>query len=107
MHREILKKYGFKIKNMETDHKNLNRLDNRKNNLRVATRQQNQANKYISKRNTSGVKGAYWNKNSKRWLVYLSFNNVKQYLGGFLNLKDAKKAYIEGARKYFGEFANG
>src|SRR5438034_8205921 len=46
MHREVLKA----PKDMQVDHKNMNKLDNRKENLRVCTHQQNQFNTLPHKR---------------------------------------------------------
>lgn len=43
------------------DHKNRNKLDCRSNNLRVVTQSENTMNTKISKRNTSGIKGVWFN----------------------------------------------
>jgi len=60
MHRIILTPPdGF-----ETDHINNNPLDNRRSNLRMVTHQQNIMNQKVSKNNTSGYKGVYWDRDS-------------------------------------------
>ncbi|SRR5713101_4575271 len=55
MHREILNP----PKGMDTDHENGNRLDNRRANLRLATRAENLRNRGSNKNNELAVKGAY------------------------------------------------
>jgi hypothetical protein len=55
MHRLILG-----IPNSEVDHVNGNPLDNRRVNLRLATRAQNSANTRSRKNTTSKYKGVYW-----------------------------------------------
>src|SRR3990167_4594031 len=56
MHRQILNP----ARNLLIDHVNHNTLDNRKSNLRLVSYAENQYNKRISKRNTSGYKGVSW-----------------------------------------------
>src|SRR3990167_9216446 len=58
-------------KGQEVDHKNGDTLDNRRCNLRCATRAQNAANmdKYSS--NTSGYKCVFWDKTNKKWKVQM------------------------------------
>ena len=60
MHREIVKT----PEGLFTDHKNFNRLDNRKQNLRICTKRQNQIHQFNS-RNKTGIRGVSWNKRDK------------------------------------------
>lgn len=46
----------------EVDHEDRNKLNARKNNLRLATSSQNKMNREIQNNNTSGYKGVSWNK---------------------------------------------
>jgi hypothetical protein len=52
------------------DHKNLNSLDNRKDNLRLATTSQQIVNRSPRSDNTSGVPGVYWDKANEKWRPY-------------------------------------
>lgn len=100
MHRQILNT----PKGMETDHINGDRLDNRRENLRMATHQENCRNMRPLK-NKSGYKGVQWYKRDQRWVAFLTVNDKHIYLGYFDDPKDAAEAYNKGAKKYFGEFA--
>ncbi len=101
MHRKILNPQpGF-----DTDHKNGNGLDNRKENLRQATRSMNIANSVISSKNTSGFKGVYWSSNRGKWRARIC-KDYKKYCAGFFdNPILASKAYAKKAKELFGEFA--
>ncbi len=94
LHHLILKRK----KEFDTDHINGNKLDNRKNNLRYATRSQNAFNR----KNTKGVS---LNKNTKKWRAQIHLNYKQIYLGLFDNKADALKARREAELKYFSEFA--
>ena len=81
------------------DHKNHIRDDNRWENLRTATHQENQKNLKKNIRNKSGVTGVYWNKTDNVWVAEISINGKGKNLGRFKNLTDAgqarKKAELE------------
>jgi hypothetical protein len=88
------------------DHKNRDQLDDRIENLRVASKSQNAANCRIPSDNTSGHKGVSWCKQTGMWQVGLQCRKKRIWLGRFNNLADAALAYERGAREHFGEFAS-
>lgn len=96
---------GRSPKGFEVDHVNGNKLDNRKENLRVVIHSENQRNKGKSKNNTSGFKGVNWNKKAGRWIANIKINKNRLYLGSFLDKKLAYQAYCNACAKYHGEFA--
>lgn len=87
----------------EVDHINRIRDDNRWDNLRSASRRENRGN-MLSKRNTSGVKGVYWNKEKGLWQAQIASGATCRYLGRFVSIEEAKTAYDTAAREYFGDF---
>lgn len=87
------------------DHKNGNRNDNRKENLRIATFSQNGYNSNKPSNNTSGYKGVHWNKSMNAWQARIQVDGKRYNLGYFNDKIDAAKAYNEAAIIYHGEFA--
>lgn len=91
---------------MVIDHINLNKLDNRRSNLRICTYSQNNMNTKIKSSNTSGTKGVWWNAKREKWIAEIMIDNKKYYLGEFINKEEAIKTRKEAEIKYFGEFRN-
>jgi AP2 domain/HNH endonuclease len=87
------------------DHKNCVRADDRWENLRDATCQQNNANMSMPSHNTSGIKGVSWHKQIGKWRACISVNDKYVHLGLFERKEDAAEAYKAAAARYFGEFA--
>jgi hypothetical protein len=89
----------------QVDHRNTNKLDNQKDNLRVCSNSENCKNTSKPKNNTSGFKGVYWKKQIKRWCAQIGVEYKNIYIGSFATAIEAAKAYNEAAVKHFGEFA--
>lgn len=102
MHREI----ANIPEDLECDHINGNSLDNRKANLRAATRRQNCWNNSKRKpKSLSKYKGVSFSKRGRPWKAMLTVNGKWIYLGSFNSENQAAKAYDKAARRHFGEFA--
>lgn len=109
MHRLIM---GITDKSLVVDHINHNTLDNRKENLRVCTPEQNRKNRRSSTGSTSKYLGVS-KQISKRgdkvytwWKAEIRPTGGYMYLGIFKNEEDAARKYNEAALELYGEFAN-
>lgn len=91
-------------KGMVVDHINHMTYDNRKENLRICERSQNQMNQKLRSDNTSGRKGVYFDKSRNKWMASIAFGGRTKYLGRFDNKEDAIRAREEAEEKYFGEY---
>lgn len=105
LHRVVAERMGLDL-SYETDHKDRNRENNSRSNLRIATHSQNQMNKGIQSNNKSGYPGVSWYKPLKKWRVRIGIDNKEIALGYFSDKEDAIKARKKAALKHFGEFAN-
>ncbi len=87
------------------DHVNGNGLDNRRVNLRPATRSQNGFNVSSRANGTSKYKGVCWHKRKKGWQASIKIDGKLIYLGRFADEAQAARAYDAAARELHGEFA--
>jgi len=93
-------------KGMQSDHKNGDGLDNRRENLRICTHTQNLHNQRKQIGPTSSrFKGVSWNNKRRRWAAQISPYRQHIVLGFFNFEIDAAKAYNKAAIEHFGEFA--
>lgn len=91
----------------EADHVNLNPLDNRRCNLRIATRFENNQNRRMRSDNTSGYKGVSFLKScrdGRPWLSQIQANGTIFNLGRFSTAQEGHAAYCEAAERLHGEF---
>lgn len=101
MHREIMNP----PKGMEVDHINGNGLDNRRENLRLCTKTQNQQNANTRIFKTSIFKGVSWHKSAKKWRAQIRVKGRLLHIGYSSSEVEAAEAYDKEAIYYFGEFA--
>lgn len=91
---------------LEIDHANGVRSDNRISNLRLADDSQSAWNAKRNSKNTSGYRGVcYWPGNGK-YKATIAVRRVIHHLGYFDTAEDAAKAYQQAAIRLHGEFAN-
>jgi hypothetical protein len=86
---------------LTVDHINGDRLDNRRMNLRWATRQQQCANRSKIEGSSSKYRGVYWDSHEKIWRAEISGRK----LGCYYDEVEAAKVYNKIAKKRYGEFA--
>lgn len=92
---------------MEVDHKNLNKLDNRRGNLRACTKTQNKGNCLRRRHNkTSVFKGVRFMRKTGKFTARGIAGGKEKSLGVFDSEIEAAIAYNKWAVQVFGEFAN-
>jgi len=97
--------YGDDPGACDIDHRNLDKVDNRIDNLRLATDSPNKCNSGIYSNNTSGVKGVSWARRQKRWKGQVQIGRKRRYVGYFETIEEADKAVCEAREKLHGDFA--
>ena len=101
MHREIMNPPPH----MEIDHINGDGLDNRKQNLRICTRSQNQRNSKKRIVKSSNFKGVCFDKTGNKWRARIYYEKKNNQIGQFDTDFEAAEAYDKKAIELFGEFA--
>ena len=93
---------SFPEPGLDIDHIDGNGLNNRFDNLRLATRSQNLANSRLSKRNLLGIKGV--RRVGNRFRAQIAVRGKYKHLGYFDTPQEASAAYQKAAIKHHGDF---
>jgi len=103
MHRLIMERIVCRKlqRNELIDHINHDPLDNRRENLRIATNRQNMQN--MTRKTTSKYPGVSWVKDGCKWRAEIWMNGKSKYLGIFKDEREAAKAYERACRELCGE----
>ena len=81
--------YGDIPADLELDHINGNRVDNRQGNLRLVTRVENMRNQKKRNTNTSGVMGVSWRSDRNKWTAFICANDKQKWLGDYTDKAEA------------------
>lgn len=102
MHRLIMGlEYGD---NLKVDHINHNTFDNRRNNLRITTNQENCFNHKAHSNNTSGYSGVGYRKELNKWRARIYVDGKCISLGNYNTKEEAIQKRLEAEKKYYGEY---
>jgi hypothetical protein len=101
MHRWLMKAPADKL----VDHRGHNGLDNRRDNLRLATPRENAQNRRAMHTSRLGLKGVCRRGESDVFEAAIRHKGKQFYLGRFKRKDDAARAYDKKAKELFGEFA--
>lgn len=96
--------FGPVSKRMTVDHRDSDGLNNRRGNLRAASRAQQSWNRRPRIESTSGLKGVFPT-SPGRWIARVVWQGKRLNLGTFRSPEEAARAYDAKARELYGEFA--
>lgn len=105
LHLIIAKRMGLDTVNFQIDHRDGNKLNNKRTNLRTATQIENSRNSKKRENTSSQYKGVSWDSRSQKWTADIELESGHKYLGSFHSEENAKDAYDKAALQYFGDFA--
>lgn len=91
--------------NMDIDHENTIKSDNRLRNLRLATRSQNKGNYGCNSNNKCGLRGVSKTHKGNKWVAVIGGGKSKRKIGSFLTPEEAHEAYRDASIDHFGEFS--
>jgi len=97
--------YGEIPANLIVDHVDRNPLNNKIDNLRLATRQQNCYNQFRITQNKTGFKGVSFDKWMNKFVARIRTNTGYKNLGRYNTKEQAALAYNNAAKEIHGDFA--
>jgi hypothetical protein len=89
----------------QIDHINGNRSDNRIDNLRLSSHDQNCMNSKARRHNFSKIKGAHFDKRRKKFRARIRVGKNEIWLGYFATAEEAHAAYCRAAKELHGPYA--
>jgi hypothetical protein len=98
--------HGY-MTDLEIDHINRLRSDDRIENLREANHFENSQNKGLFKNNTSGHNGVHYAKRDKIWIASVFMDGKRNHVGCFKSKEEAVAARKETASRMRGDFYSG
>lgn len=102
MHREVMNATD----GVFVDHRDGDKLNNTRSNLRLATKQQNCSNRRKNANNSSGYAGVSYKKETGRWSAAIGYKGKSHHIGYYDTPEEAARARDAVALTFFGEFAN-
>lgn len=87
------------------DHKDKDKLNNRRSNLRVCTNAENIRNSSVRVNNTSGATGVWWRSDRNRWVAEIKLDYKKITIGRYKTKEEAVEARRQKEIELFGEFS--
>lgn len=89
----------------DIDHIDGNKMNNRRENMRLCSHQQNMFNQKKRCTNSTGYTGVSFSKSAKKYEAYIHHNGKKKNLGLYRTAVEAAIARDKAALEYFGEYA--
>jgi hypothetical protein len=84
---------------LQVDHRNRNRLDNRRENLRPSNQQQNMQNVTSHRDSTSKYRNVNYEAERKRWAVHIRANGRNRFIGRYPTEEEANLAAVSARRR--------
>jgi len=94
-----------KKRGAEIDHIDGDPLNNRRNNLRRCTHQQNMRNRHHCSSNRSGIIGVAFYSYRNAWVARINYDGKSHHIGSYKTMEAAIAARVAAAKKHFKEFS--
>ncbi len=104
-HRVVFLLENGEFPKQPVDHINTIKNDNRRENLRLVTKQQNAFNSKPHSDSKTGIKGVYWSSEKLKYKAQLYINGKHTHLGYFNTIEEASKVVQAKQEEYHGIFS--
>lgn len=101
LHQIVIERKGLIVPvDMKIDHKDRNKLNNQRENLRIVTHSINIHNSKLRSDNLTGIKGVYFYSRINKYKVQINVNGNRIYLGQYDSFEEAVAARLKAEQKY-------